>query len=133
MKYQSSFKLKVVQFANSTNNCAAYRKFDVNEKLIRGWKKCEDSLKSMPSKRCAMRRGISYWPELENNLYEWAISSRQNGYVITRNTIKIQALRWSRYNVVSQILWMELKTVYSGKAQVIRMNMKMIGILMRRN
>ena len=54
------YKLKVVQFAKSTNNCAASRKFDVNEKLIRDWKKCEDSMKSMPSKRCAMRRGISY-------------------------------------------------------------------------
>jgi len=78
MKYQSSFKLKVVQFAKSTNNCATSRKFDVNEKLIRDWKKCEDSLKSMPSKRCTMRRGISYWPELENNLYEWIISNRQD-------------------------------------------------------
>ena len=98
MNYQSSFKLKVIQFAKSTNNCAASRKFNVNEKLVRDWKKCEASLICMPSKKCSMRSGLPHWPELENELYQWVIAKRQNGYIVSRNTIKIQALKWSNSN-----------------------------------
>ena len=38
MKYSAKFKLQVVNFADKTNNCAASRKFGVNEKLVRDWK-----------------------------------------------------------------------------------------------
>ena len=43
-KYEASFKLKVTEVANASNNCAAARTFDVTGKLVRDWKKNEDNL-----------------------------------------------------------------------------------------
>ena len=40
-KYTAEFKLKVVQYAHLSNNCAAAREYGVSEKLVRDWKKLE--------------------------------------------------------------------------------------------
>lgn len=96
MKYDASFKLKVVAFAISSNNCAAARKYGVNEKLVRDWKKSEASLKKMPKKKCAARSGIAHWPELENFLEGWVNENRENGYTVTRTGIRTEALKWAK-------------------------------------
>ena len=44
MKYNAGFKLKVVEFAKKTNNCAAAREFTISEKLVRDWRKTEVEL-----------------------------------------------------------------------------------------
>ncbi|GAB1599652.1 hypothetical protein Ahia01_000242600 [Argonauta hians] len=46
-KYSSDFKLQVVMLALQTNNSKAGRKFNVNEKLVRDWRKKEAELRSM--------------------------------------------------------------------------------------
>lgn len=96
MKYAASFKLKVVAFANSSNNCAAAREFGVNEKLVRDWKKDTDTLKTMPKTKCAMRSGTCRWPELEKYLEEWVLTLRQNGYTVLRNAIRVEAVKWGK-------------------------------------
>ena len=63
MEYDASFKLKVVAFAISSNSAAAVRKYGVNDKLVRDWKKNEASLKKMPKKKCIVRTSICHWPE----------------------------------------------------------------------
>ena len=37
-KYSAKFKLQVVKFAQNSNNSAAGREFDVNEKQVRDWR-----------------------------------------------------------------------------------------------
>uniref|UniRef100_H3A0T2 HTH CENPB-type domain-containing protein n=1 Tax=Latimeria chalumnae TaxID=7897 RepID=H3A0T2_LATCH len=100
MKYEAGFKLKVVAFANSSNKCAAAREFGVseNEKLVRDWKKNESVLKKMPKTKCAMRTGTSHWPDLEKHISEWVLENRQNGYIVTRNAIRIYVLKWAKSN-----------------------------------
>ena len=39
LKYDASFKVKVVEFAKTNNNCATEAEFGVNEKLDRDWRK----------------------------------------------------------------------------------------------
>ena len=40
MKYSASFKLQVVKFASdNSNNSAASRKFGIDEKLVRDWRR----------------------------------------------------------------------------------------------
>lgn len=55
MKYSAKYKLLVIKFAEETNNCAAARKYNVNEKLVRDWRKNADKLSQMPKSKCADR------------------------------------------------------------------------------
>ncbi|KAG7167101.1 Pogo transposable element-like 64 [Homarus americanus] len=64
-RYEACFKLKVAAYAKSRNNCAAARECGVTEKRVRDWKLKEHLLRSMPRKKCAMRRGTAHWPNLE--------------------------------------------------------------------
>lgn len=96
MKYEASFKLRVVESARSSNNSAAARKYGVNEKLVRDWKKSEYFLKTISKKKCAARGAICHWTKLENDLELWVNENRENGYTVTRNGIRIQALKWAK-------------------------------------
>ncbi|KAG0428089.1 hypothetical protein HPB47_024887 [Ixodes persulcatus] len=55
MSYTTGFKRRVILFAESSNNCAAQRKFDANEKLVRGWRKQRDNLFACSGQRRAFR------------------------------------------------------------------------------
>ena len=69
-KYKASIKLKVIEVAKASNNSAAARTFDVTEKMVRYWRKNEDNLRNMPEEKCAMRRGSTRWPQLEDHVAE---------------------------------------------------------------
>ena len=97
-KYDAGFKLKVIEFAKKSNNSSAGRHFDVSEKLVRDWRKAEEKLKNMPKNKCALRTGKTSWPELEDAIFQWVMEQRQNGYVVSRNAIRIQALKWAKLN-----------------------------------
>lgn len=92
MKYSAKFKLLVVQFAEETNNCAASRKYNVNEKLVRDWKKNAKKIAELPRNKCASRGKTCQWPELESELATWVKEQRQYGYMVTRNMIRLRAL-----------------------------------------
>ena len=52
MKYSASFKLQVVKFASdNSNNSAASWKFGIDKKLVRGWRRKIDNMKSLPKKQ----------------------------------------------------------------------------------
>uniref|UniRef100_A0A674I2H4 DDE-1 domain-containing protein n=1 Tax=Terrapene triunguis TaxID=2587831 RepID=A0A674I2H4_9SAUR len=83
--YHAAFKLKVVEYAEANNNCAAAREFCINEKQVRECKK------KCPT-RCAS------FPELEKDLNNWVVECRQNGYIVTRTGIHLRALQMSKDN-----------------------------------
>ena len=45
--YTANFQLQVIVFAESTNNSRAARRFSVNKKLVRDWKKMQNVLFEM--------------------------------------------------------------------------------------
>ena len=92
MKYSAKFKLLVVKFAEESNNCAASRKYHVNEKLVRDWRRNAKKIEEMPKNKCAMRGKSCQWPELESELVTWVEDQRRSGYVVTRNMIRLRAL-----------------------------------------
>ena len=48
MKYSASFKLQVVKFASdNSNNSAASRKFGIDKKSVRDWRRKIDNIKSL--------------------------------------------------------------------------------------
>jgi hypothetical protein len=97
-KYEAGVKLKVIKMAKEWNNCAAARAFDITEKMVREWRKNEDGIKRMPMEKFSMRRGIACWPDLENNVAEWVQEERQDCNIVTKNMIRVYALKWARAN-----------------------------------
>ena len=68
MKYSASFKLQVVKFASdNSNNSAASRKFGIDEKLVREWRRKIDNIKSLPKTKCADHGRKCQWPEKRND------------------------------------------------------------------
>ncbi|GFX93765.1 HTH CENPB-type domain-containing protein [Trichonephila clavipes] len=78
-KHSAGFKIKVIQFAKENGNCAAARMFDIGGSSIREWKKNEMTIINMP-KKCALRKGVTKWPILEESVANWVLENRQNGF-----------------------------------------------------
>lgn len=91
--YDASFKLRVVEAAEGSNNSAAARQFGVSESTIRDWRKLKNELIIMPPHKKACRGLSSANPELEKALFEWVSEHRNNGYAVSRTSIRLQALR----------------------------------------
>ena len=92
-QYPAAFKLEVIKAAEETNNCAAAREFSVSEKLVRDWRKISYKLNNMSKRKCAQRTGVVKFPELEKKLVEWLLQNRKCGYCVTRDAIRMEALK----------------------------------------
>ena len=88
MKYDATFKIKVVQAAKDSNNSAAARHYCISEKLVRDWRKAENTIKEMPLTKCANRgQKQEKWPRLEKEIVKWVLSERQFHRIVTRALI----------------------------------------------
>ena len=56
--YDSAFKLKVIEYAENHNNCAAEREFGVTEKMVREWRKKKSELGG--ARKSAKRLRLTY-------------------------------------------------------------------------
>ncbi|GIY59697.1 HTH CENPB-type domain-containing protein [Caerostris darwini] len=90
--------MKVIQFAKENRNRAAERMFDVSESSIREWKKNKMSIINMPRNKYALRKGVAKWLILEERLVNWILENRQNGFIVTRNSVRLFALKWAKKN-----------------------------------
>ncbi|KAG7164918.1 Pogo transposable element-like 15, partial [Homarus americanus] len=95
-KFTAMFKLRVIAYAEQTNNCAAAREFKVSEKSVRDWKKLSAQLKLLPKNKCANRGKCNKWPQLEVEVAKYVSENRQNGYGVSRGSIRIFALKLAR-------------------------------------
>ena len=103
MKYSASFKLQVVKFASdNSNNSAASRKFGIDEKLVRDWRRKIDNIKSLPKTKCADRGRKCQWPELEKKVVEWVEENRKSGLAMTRNLIRLHTKKTAQ-QIISTI------------------------------
>ena len=85
--YDASFKLRVIEAAESSNNSAAGCQFRVSESTVRDWIKKKAELEIMPlSKKVC--RGLHFaHPKLEAALFEWVMEHRNNGYAVSSTSI----------------------------------------------
>ena len=105
MKYSASFKLQVVKFASdNSNNSAASRKFGIDEKLVRDWRRKIDNIKSLPKTKCADRGRKCQWPELEKKVVEWVKENRKSGLAVTRNLIRLHAKKTAQQMNIDNFL-----------------------------
>ena len=94
--YDASFKLRVIEAAESSNNSAAGRQFRVFESTVRDWIKKKAELEIMPWSKKACRGLHSAHPKLEAALFEWVMEHRNNGYAVSCTSIRLQALRMKK-------------------------------------
>ena len=66
--YVAGFKLRIVELAEQSSNCAGAREFGVNEKIIRVWQQKKDVLSAMPKTKKARCGDVASFPELEVTL-----------------------------------------------------------------
>ena len=105
MKYSASFKLQVVKFASdNSNNSAASRKFGIDEKLVRDWRRKIDNIKSLPKTKCADHGRKCQWPELEKKVVEWVEENRKSGLAVTRNLIRLHAKKTAQQMNIDNFL-----------------------------
>ena len=105
MKYSVSFKLQVVKFASdNSNNSAASRKFGIDEKLVRDWRRKIDNIKSLPKTKCADHGRKCQWPELEKKVVEWVEENRKSGLAVTRNLIRLHAKKTTQQMNIDNFL-----------------------------
>ncbi|GFX14968.1 pogo transposable element with KRAB domain [Trichonephila clavipes] len=52
----------------------------------------------MPKKKCALRKGVKKWLILEEIVANWVLENRQKGLIVTRNSVRLFALKWSKNN-----------------------------------
>uniref|UniRef100_H3B3M9 HTH CENPB-type domain-containing protein n=1 Tax=Latimeria chalumnae TaxID=7897 RepID=H3B3M9_LATCH len=74
----------------------AGREFGIMEKMIRDWRKTNETLEEMAKMKCANCGNMQSFVALEVDLNEWVLQSQQNGYIVTRNAIRSWALKMAK-------------------------------------
>ena len=92
--HEASFKLKVVEYAEKESNRAAGRKYGVNEKQVREWRKKKQQLIALPPKKKRLEGGGKkpLIPEIEEKLEEWIEHLRAGNLRVTRISIQRKAM-----------------------------------------
>ena len=96
--YDASFKLKVIQYAETHGYRAAGREFNVGESSVRDWIKSKDKLKNIPKSKRSCRYSVSPFIQLESDLFNWITNLRSCGLVVTRFAIRLEALKLYKTN-----------------------------------
>lgn len=93
--YDASFKIAAVEFAENNSNRSTGKRFGVDEKQVREWRKQrEELLKLPPSKKRLSGGGRKpAFPDLEDQLVAWIETQRANEMRITRSDIQIKAVK----------------------------------------
>ena len=89
--YDFGYKLGAVKRAEEIGNRATARELEVDESMIRKWRKNKQIMEKMPKKQRSCRRGKAKYPALERSLKEWVVSLRNNGRAVTTVMIRLKA------------------------------------------
>ncbi|KAK2509148.1 hypothetical protein MC885_012543, partial [Smutsia gigantea] len=91
--YDAGFKLMVVEFAESTNNCQAAKQFGVLEKNVRDWRKVKPQLQNAHAMRRAFRGPKNgRFALVDQRVAEYVRSMQAKGDPITREAMQLKAL-----------------------------------------
>ena len=109
--YKASLKLKAIEYAVVHGNRAAAKHFNVNESMVRKWRKQEDALRQVKKNQLSFRGHKARWPQLEDRIEQWVIGKacslvknpciRCTGLKGTRSSSKVRYLQESFTNIFS--------------------------------
>ena len=55
----------------------------------------------MPKNKCADRGRECFWPDVDEAVNEWVLNQRKSGFIVTRNMIRIAALRMAKEKAIN--------------------------------
>ena len=103
--YDTSFKMKVVNYAKENGKRAASKYFKVDKKCVQRWVQSESSLLDMASgkggktrKRLAGGGRKVRYEEIDKNLVTWLLERREKGVRVTGKYLRAEALRLHKQN-----------------------------------
>ena len=89
--YNAEFKLKAISHAVEHGNRAAAREFNVNESMVRKWRKQEDDLRQVKKTKRSFRGNKARWLPLEDKLEQWVVEQRAASRSVSTITIRMKA------------------------------------------
>ncbi|KAK7934313.1 hypothetical protein WMY93_005209 [Mugilogobius chulae] len=89
--YDADLKLKAISHANEHRNRAAVRKYNINESMVRKWRKQEDDLRQAKKTTQSFRGNNTRWPQLEDKIEQWVMEQRAAGRSISTVLIRMKA------------------------------------------
>ena len=117
--YSMDYKLQIIEKAKETNNRSVARSEDLNESLVRQWRKNEQKIRQAVSQQNSDDPLIaikgskarfrldgggkkSMYTDLEEKVFQWVLECRKNGVKITRRLIRAKALEMSQIEQIDQ-------------------------------
>ncbi|KAJ1185329.1 hypothetical protein NDU88_002123 [Pleurodeles waltl] len=89
--YEAQFKLQAISYAVVNGNRAAAKKFNINESMVRKWRKQQNELRQAKTTKQSSRGNKSRWPQLEDQLEQWIIEQITTGRSVSTVTIRLKA------------------------------------------
>lgn len=90
--YEAGFKLMVIGFALEHGNRAAGREYNINESMVRKWRKQENELRQVRKTQKSFRGNKARWPQLEDKLEQWVMEQRAACRSVSTITIRLKAI-----------------------------------------
>uniref|UniRef100_A0A8C5PNZ8 HTH CENPB-type domain-containing protein n=1 Tax=Leptobrachium leishanense TaxID=445787 RepID=A0A8C5PNZ8_9ANUR len=94
--YEADFKLNAISHAVQHGNRAAAREFNINESMVRKWRKQEDALHQVKKTKLSFRGNKARWPQLEDKIEQWVIEQRTAGRSVSTVSIRLKATAIAR-------------------------------------
>ena len=98
------YKLKVIACADEIGNRAAAREFEIDESMIRYWRKKKVVTTKLPKRQRTCHTGIAKFPALETTLKEWIVSQRENSRAVTTVMIHLKAKELAKQTNVADFV-----------------------------
>ena len=89
--YTTEWKLRAIELAKANGNRKAAKELNVDESMIRRWRKQEDVLRQTKKTCKSLRGNTPRWPELEDNLKHWVLEMQSVGRSISTVSIRLKA------------------------------------------
>ena len=98
------YKLKVLARAVEIGNRAAAREFEIDESMIRYWKKKKDAMTKLPKRQCTCCTSLAKFPALERTLIDWVVSQRENSHAVTTIMFRLKAKELAKQMNVTEFV-----------------------------
>ncbi|KAJ1178649.1 hypothetical protein NDU88_003891 [Pleurodeles waltl] len=89
--YEAQFRLQAISYAVVNGNRAAAKEFNINESMVRKWRKQENELHQVKKTKQSFRRNKSRWPQLGDQPEQWIIEQRTAARSVSTVTIRLKA------------------------------------------
>ena len=89
--YEADFKLKDICHAVQHWNRAAVKEFNINESMVRKWRRREDDMSQVKKTKQSFRGNKARWPQLDDKIEQWVTEEKTADRGISTVSIRLKA------------------------------------------